>query len=67
MKRPKSSQGVALARERINITLPAWLRDEATLYGAKRGYGMSELVGRQLERFVNEEKARIAATDSVAS
>lgn len=46
-------------RERVSITMPAWLRDEAALYGAKRGYGMSELVSRLLERFVEEEKARL--------
>lgn len=30
-------------RDRINVTLSAWLRDESARYGAKRGYGMSEL------------------------
>lgn len=54
-------------RARLNITLPEWLRDEAALYGAKRGYGLSELIARTLEKFVEQEKARIAAEAQVRS
>lgn len=61
MKRNEALEGVKLERDRINITLPAWLRDKGTIYGARRGYGMSELITRLLEKWIEEEDERIAA------
>lgn len=46
-------------RDRINITLPKWLREKATRYGAKKGYSMSELISRLLERWCENEDERI--------
>lgn len=54
------------ARVRKNITMPTWVHDDAVLYGAKRGFGLSELITRQLEKFITEEKERIGAVEDMA-
>lgn len=45
-------------RTRVNLTMPTWLFENASEKGALKGYGMSELVSRLLEKFVEDEERR---------
>lgn len=52
----KTTVSPSVNRTRANLTIPTWIFNDAVELGAGRGYGMSELVSRLLEKFVDDEK-----------
>lgn len=56
---------MAKSSHRINkvkthISLPEWLKEQSEAHAALRGYTMSELATKLYERWLEEEKQRIA-------